>query len=216
MLIRLLSATLFVLAFPALGKSQTWTSPDGFLMVTPPDAGEFQMVPSPPSPFIGLWVSNDESMRLGVLKLQVPPNTELNQTAAEEGLAEQVGGEVIRLPTKQLSGHEAWIMRAKGPSAEITQAMIRNGIALYKLMAVSVGDKADAYAVGHFIDSLSIVQPSSENGELVKHVAPQPTQDRSEDDSLHNLSKAIGGGSALLGIGVLVFLLTRGKKKRRK
>ena len=91
MLIRLLTITVFLLALPGLARSQTWTSPDGFLAITPPDAGVFQPIPSPPSPFIGLWVSNDEAMQFGVMKTQTPPNIKLIQSSAEEGLAEETG-----------------------------------------------------------------------------------------------------------------------------
>ena len=159
MFIRVIAITVFVLALPAHANSQTWTSPDGFLSITPPDANEFQPMLTPPPPFVGLWVSNDETMKFGVMKTQIPPNIKLIQSSAEEGLAEEIGGEVTRLPTKQVSGHEVWKMTAKGASVEITQAMIRHDGALYKLMAVTVGGTPDAVAVNRFIDSLSIVQP---------------------------------------------------------
>lgn len=204
MCIRVLAITVFVLALPALANSQTWTSPDGFLSITPPDANEFQSMPTPPSPFVGLWVSNDETMKFGVMKTQIPPSIKLIQSSAEEGLAEEIGGEVTRLPTKQVSGHEVWNMAAKDASVEITQAMIRHDGALYKLMAVTVGGNPDAVAVNRFIDSLSIVQPSPTIAETSKQSDTQPVQDLGGGVDLHNLSKAIGGAGALLGIGLLV------------
>jgi len=215
MLIRTFTITIFLLALPGLAKSQTWTSPDGFLSITPPDATKFKPIPSPPSPFVGLWVSDDQTMKFGVMKTQIPPNIKLIQSSAEEGLAEGIGGEVTRLPTKKVSGHEVWNMTAKGASAEITQAMIRHDGALYKLMAVTVGGNPDAVAVNRFIDSLSIVQRPSTNAQPSRPSDGQPVQDLGGGVDLHNLSKAIGGAGALLGIGLLVYSLMRGKKNRQ-
>lgn len=215
MSIRFLTITAFVLALPSLANSQTWTSPDGFLSMTPPDSNDFQPVPSPPSPFIGLWVSNDETMRFGVMKIQVPPNVKLIQSSVEEGLAEEIGGEVTRLPTKQVSGHEVWHMTGKGASVEIAQAMVQHDGALYKLMAATVGGNPDAFAVNRFIDSLSIVQPAEMNTEPSRQSGGQSVQDLSGGFDLHRLSKTIGGAGALLVIGLLIYILTRGKKNRQ-
>ena len=214
MLIRLLVIAVFVLALPAVASSQTWTSPDGFLSITPPNASEFQPMPTLPPPFLGLWVSNDETMRFGIMKTQIPPSIKLIQSAAEEGLAKEIGGEVTRLPTKWVSGHEVWNMTAKGASVEITQAMIRHDGALYKLMAVTVGGNADAVAVNRFIDSLLIAQPAPITAEPSQPSGAQPGQDLGRGVDVHNLSKFIGGAGALLGIGLLVYFLMRGKKNR--
>lgn len=62
---------------PDEAHSQTWTTPDGLLTVTQPNAEIFTAVDSPPEPIVGLWVSNDESTKLGVVKNQIPTNTKL-------------------------------------------------------------------------------------------------------------------------------------------
>jgi len=142
------------------------------------------------------------------MKTQIPPNIKLIQSSAEEGLAEEIGGEVTRLPTKQVSGYEVWNMTAKGESVEITQAMIRHNGALYKLMAVTVGGSPDAAAINDFINSLSIVRTAPANTEPPKQADTQPVQNLSGGVDLHNL-----GAGALHGIGLLVYFLTRGKKK---
>lgn len=215
MSIRFITITALVLALPSLANSQTWTSPDGFLSITPPDSNDFQPMPSPPSPFIGLWVSSDETMKFGVMKIQVPSNVKLIQSSVEEGLAEEIGGEVTRLPTKQVSGHEVWNMTAKGASVEITQSMVRHDGALYKLMAATVGGKPDAVAVNRFISSLSIVKPPETNTEPSRQSGGQSVQDLSGGFDLHRLSKIIGGAGALLVIGLLIYFLTCGKNNRQ-
>ena len=186
MFIRVLSIIFFVFALPALAEAQTWTSPDGLLSIEPPDAKEFEQMPTPPAPFVGLWVSRDQKMRFGVMKSEIPLKVRLMHSSVEEGLAEQVDGEVTRLPTKDVDGYEVWTMTAKGESLEITQAMMRHDGALYKLLAVTVGGNPDSAAVDHFIDSLSIVQSPQTNTEPSKQGA-QPLRELGVDR--HNLSR---------------------------
>ena len=99
-------------------------------------------------------------------------------------------------------------------SVEITQAMIRHDGALYKLVAVTVGDTPDAGAVSRFINSLSIVQPVPTTAEPSKQSGAQPVQDLGGGVDLQKLSKSIGGVGALLGIGLLTYFSKRGKKNR--
>ncbi len=208
--LRALAPSLFVLFLPAIANAQTWTSADGFLSLTPPDPTRFQAMPMPPAPFLVLWVSNDESMKFGMLKMEIPAGTKLIQSSAEEGLAKELGGQVTRLPTKTVSGHEVWNMTAKGPSAEITQAMIRHNGTLYKLMAATVGGKPDTASIDRFIDSLSILRPA---------VQPQnePAPNLGLDNDLHDLSKKIGGAGAMIAIvGLLATLLSRARQKKER
>lgn len=209
--IRTFLTAVFVLALPELATAQTWTSPDGFLSITPPDGDTFQAMPTPPSPFVGLWVSNDESMKFGVMKMTIPPTINLIQSSAEQGLAEEIGGQVTRLPTRKVSGHEVWSMTARGPSVEITQALVRHDGALYKVMAATVGDAGDKELVKRFIGSLSIAEQSK--SQPSKQPTAQSVQDLPGVD-FHDLSKTIGAAGALLGIGLLVYLVIRGKKIR--
>ena len=215
MLFRLLFITAFVVAFPNLVEGQTWTSPDGFVKITPPDTSRFQLMPVPPSPFTALWVSDNELTKLGIMESKIPPNIELVQSAVEEGLAEQVGGDVVRLPTKQISGHEVWCMTAKGTITEITQAVVLIDGTVYKLMGVTIAGSSDVDVVNRFIDSLSIEQASSAKPKSSRQRGAQSSQKIGSSFDLHNLSKMIGGAGALLGIGLLVYLLTRGKKGQR-
>jgi hypothetical protein len=215
MFINVLVITIFMFVFAPIASSQTWTSPDGFLSITPPDVNQFKQMATPPSPFVGIWVSNDETMKFGVMKTQIPPKIQFIQSSVEEGLATEINGKVNRLPTKQVSGHEIWNMTAKGESVEITQAIIRHDGSLYKLMAVTVGGKPDVVAVNRFIDSLSIVQPASITAESSIQLGKQPVQSLGGGIDLHTLSKSIGGAAALLGIGLLVYYLTRGKKNHQ-
>lgn len=207
MILRSSCAWLFLLSLAAAANTQTWTSPDGFLSVTPPDATQFQAVPSPPLPFVALWVSNDESTQIGVMMLPIPADIKLSQSSVEEGLSQEIDGSVTRLPTKKVSGHEVWHMVGANGPLEIRQAILRPAGVLYKLMAVTTGEKPDAALIDQFMDSMSIVKPA----------ALTPSGDAgklSGSIDMHKLSKTIGGAGALLGIGLVIYLLTRGKKPR--
>jgi hypothetical protein len=231
MFLRTMTTSVLMIALPALVTAQTWTSADGFLSITPPDASTFQAMPTPPPPFIGLWVSNDESMKFGVMKTQVPRNIELVQSSAEQGLAEEIGGKVTRLPTREVSGYEVWNMKAQGPSIVITQALVRRDGALYKVLAATVGGAADDLLVNRFINSLSIVeqtdtrpsyQSAAERSERAlrdrraeRAERAQRAQQLGGGIDLHSLSKTIGGAGALIAIGLVIYMVMRGKESRQ-
>lgn len=208
-------AVVAIVASSGIAHVQTWTTPDGFLSVTQPNSETFTAVPSPPEPFVGLWVSNDESTSLGVMKTQIPTNIKLVQSSVEEGLAEEIGGEVTRLPTKKVAGYEVWRMKAKGTSAEITQAMVRHDGTLYKLMAITVGQNPDEQTNNQFIDSLLLSQSARTVASDTNRNPGEPNDNLGGGIDLHNLSKSIGGFAAILGIGLLIYFATRGKNKRQ-
>ena len=202
-----------IVFFPGVVQAQAWTTPDGFLSITPPDSDGFSAVPDPPKPFVGLWVVHDEATRFGVMETPIPRGVELSQASVEKGLAEEVGGKVTRLATMQVAGYEVWCMKAKGDSFEITQALVRHNDTLYKLMGVTNGSDRDEQVIRQVVDSLSILQPAEAG---ISDGAVSPRQPNKAGDSggkdLNNLSKSIGGYAALLGIGLLIYCLMRGKK----
>ncbi|ADG67660.1 hypothetical protein Plim_1830 [Planctopirus limnophila DSM 3776] len=215
MTLRTLTTFVLSLAVSTIANAQTWTSPDGLLTINPPDAGQFQFIPEPPPPLIGLWVSHDESMKFGVVKIDIPPKIKLIQSSVEEGLAKEIDGKVTRLPTRSVLGHEVWKMVGKGTSVEITQAVIRHDGALYKLMAATVGKNPDPATVNRFVDSLSIVPPSPTNAETAPQPDTLPVGNLGGGVDLHKVSTTVGGAGALLAIGLVIYFLTRGNKTRQ-
>lgn len=201
---------LLLLATPAVGE--TWTSPDGVLSVTPPDATKFQVIPNPPVPLIALWVSNDEQMRFGVVKAEVPPGIKLNQSSTEQGLAKELGGQVTRLPTKTLAGHDVWLMTGKGPSMEMTQAICRHGGTVYKVMAATVGGDSDTEMVNQFVGSIALTPlEAAGRSETIGREENASKPARGLDS--HEVSKKLGAAGVL--ILVAVYFATRGTKKRQ-
>jgi len=176
------------------------------------------------------------------MKTQVPATVELVQSSVEQGLAEEIGGTVTRLPTREVSGYEVWSMKAEGASVAITQAMVRSDGGIYKVLAATGEGAADNEAVTRFISSLSIADQTNtqtpkdavaerlERSRREREVgraeraeraaqfnrpqSQQPVQQFDEGVDLHKLSKSIGGAGALIAIGLVVYSVMRGKKGR--
>lgn len=217
----------FIIASPVLAIAQTWTTPDGFLVVTPPDLEKFDSIPTPPAPFVGLWESKDQTMKFGVMQMEVPEGIKFDGDAGAEGLSQELGAPVTDMSTRNVNGFDVWKMTATNEAAEITQAILQRDRTLYKVMAATIGGEPDAETVNRFIDSVTTadlgdntadetvdgdsvnVQDSEplnvgeEEGDMIDHGAPA---------DFHNLSKTLGGVGALLLIGLLVYKLTVGKK----
>lgn len=207
------SALIAMIASLGIAHAQTWTTPDGFLSVTPPDPETFVAIPSPPEPFLGLWISKDETTKLGVMKTQIPTNIKLNQSLVEEGLAEEIDGEATRLPTKMVAGYEVWQMKANAKSAELIQAIVRHDGTIYKIMAATVGANPDKQTIDQFIGSLEFSRPARMT---TPGISTSPGKSNTDVDGgldPNELSKSIGGFAALLGIGLLIYFVTRGKNK---
>lgn len=205
--------SLAMFALTAIAKAQDWSSPDGFLSVKPPNAQSFHAMPMPPSPFLALWVSQDGSTKLGVMQTQLPVSEQLPQASTEEGLADEVGGKVTRLPTKYISGHKVWAMTAQGPAYTCTQALVQDEYQLYKVMAITVGPAADQQAVDQFVGSLAIAQQKTAQPASTPSAIP-PNRESSGGVDLHQISKVAGGIAVILGIGLVVYFAMRGKRSR--
>jgi hypothetical protein len=99
-------------AMVATAAGEDWTSPDGAISVSPPDAARFVRLDDPPSPFLALWVSQDESLRLGVMKMGAPPQGKLNRAALKRAWRRSHGGS--HRHQRSTEGHELWLMTAQG------------------------------------------------------------------------------------------------------
>lgn len=211
----------FAIAVPLVVSAQvmrlpTWTSPDGFLSVEIPDETRFQALPTPPPPFLVIWISNDESTKLGVMKTQIPPDRKFIQSSVENGFAKEMGGKVTRLPTKMVSGHEVWSMAGQTPSGEITQAIVRHNDAAYKLMGMTISGNPDTAAIDRFMNSLSITQPPPANAQPSTQLGSVPEKGPGDGLDFTDSSEKIGGASALLLIILIIYAISRGKAKRQE
>lgn len=188
-----------------------WTSPDGRVTVTEPDPAEFRQVDDPPPPFLVLWISSDEMLRLGVMKAANPSPGKLVRKATEEGLAREVGGTITASSTAVNSGQELWLMTAEGSfqgmGIRLTQAIVPDEEEVYKVMSAKVGDDlGDDEATAAFMDSIQLAPSQPNPPRNAPHDAGQQESDRWDS---HNLSEAIGGGAALLLIVAVLWLVVR-------
>ena len=190
---------------------EQWISPDGVITVEAPNSSDFERVDEPPTPFIALWISRDETLRFGVIKVDLPQSGKLIRSSVEEGMMEEVGGSITASSSTVKNGHEIWLMSAKGSiqgtRIRITQAVAPHNTHCYKVMAASVGDQpVDTAQIDSFVNSINITT-QNQTTESTSIAGGNPVLNPGID--LHELSKRIGGVSALLLIGFLVWLVAR-------
>lgn len=128
------------------------------------------------------------------------------QSSAEEGLAEEVGGPVTRLPTREVGGLEVWSTTAKTTDSELTQAMLRNEGKLYKLMAIKNGAEPNTEAINAFMESVQLAKSPRTAAEGTNGTSPS-SQEGGID--LHNLSKRTGRVAFLAIIALLIYRATK-------
>ena len=183
--------TIIILLAPLAINAQAWTSPDGVVTVTTPDPNVFTEVVPPPSPFIVVWASNDDTQRLGVTMVQMPPGTHLIQDAVEEGMGERTGGQITRLPSRYISGHEVWIMRSSSPSETMFQAVFEHHGTAYKIMSATPAGSNSHTAFDNLLGSASLP--------LAAKPGPQNSAQNQDDRiTLRTISKKLGGIALLV------------------
>lgn len=205
--------------------AEQWTSPDGVVAVTVPNAAGFLPMDDPPDPFLVLWVSTDDSVYLGVIKAEVPPGTTLDRSSAEKAVAEETKGSIIASSTVTKSGQEFWVITAEssghGATLQITQAIAQIGTNAYKayvgLVGVEPSDRPEADA---FLNSFGLKQtgPGAETeppplAELDSAPVPQAEPESNAKAGTFSLSEWIGSMGVLLAVGlVLWWFADRGGK----
>jgi len=209
LLVQLIARTLLA----ASPSAAVWTSPDGSLSVTEPDPTKFSEVEAPPSPLIASWVSQDAATQLSVMQLKVPPQVQLVQSSVEEGMAEEIGSPVKRLPTVRVSGREVWKMVAAVPPVEVTQAVVRDGDTLFKVMAATTEVDRDSASISAFIDSIALSPKKSPRKEVLNATVTLPEGEAPAGIDSHNLSKMLGGAGVLFLIVALAYKTLQRKNK---
>ncbi|MDB5348091.1 MAG: hypothetical protein JWP89_6468 [Schlesneria sp.] len=196
--------TALIMIGPSCAWAETWTSADGILSVESPDAARFHVIPTPPTPFLIIWKSDDEETMMGIVKADIPGGVGLIQDSMEEGLSKEIGAPVRRLPSKQLSGHEVWTMAANAPVGNVTQSIVRHNDVVYKLMVVTQPDSPDIGNINRFLNSLTITPPPGE-------ARPAHTNPGGGVD-VNKLSGQVGAFGIFLGIGLVIYQVFLRKK----
>jgi hypothetical protein len=182
--------------------------------VTVPDASRFVQLETTP-PLAVVWVSQDETIKLGVSIIQLPRRMELIQASVEEGMAEEMHGRIVESSKSQLDGHQVFTMTATGDvagsSVHITQSVVAIGDKVYKAMAIGIGkDTRTLSDARDFIGSFKILASAEKTPPTAKKVR------QAENESMVDLlSEKIGGISLLLLLScAVVALWSRFSKKR--
>lgn len=198
---------------PSLSASE-WTTADGRVSVAVPQPERFaQAEPTPP--FAVIWVSHDGSVRLGVLTMTIPKGVKLVKASLEEGLVQEVNGELIDSSVDNLSGHQVYRMTARGKASEdalyVSQAVVGVEGTAYKAMAISTGSEPGADTdITRFLTSFRILIPAEQNARN-----PTPQNSTGSELDTHELSKTLGGiGLLTLIVAILVLWVRRRQSTR--
>lgn len=207
----------FVLAAASLGASE-WTTSDGQASVRIPDETRFVQIEAPP-PLAALWISRDESIKLGIAEIPMPDGMTLRQSSVEEGLAEEMGGRIVDSSVTRQGEHAVFMMTAhsdsNGVDLYITQGVVAANGRAYKVMAVGIDSdpRTDADAA-KFIASFELANAAPATG---SNRAVEPIASIAEDSQLSHFdlwSRRIGGISALVLIVGVIVLVLRGCARR--
>lgn len=167
--------------------------------------------------FSAIWLSKDETVRLGVTETSLPPNIRIIRSSLEEGLAEELGGRIIASSAQQQEGHDVFLMTGRGGTGGdkiyITQAIVAVGNKVYKVIACGIGKdtRVDPDATA-FISSFRILTPRQIVDSVPREDVgnSQPALNQPSESLIGLLSRRIGGISALiLLVGVIVIVLLR-------
>jgi hypothetical protein len=202
--------------------ADVWKTTDGNISVATPDASQFVEVGSTP-PLSVIWVSKDETIKLGVAEIPFRRGTKLVRSAVERGFAKETGGKIVASSAKQQAGHDVFDMTChwemSGNDVYTTQLVVAVGDKVYKVMATGIGKdtRVDPDAAA-FVASLEILTPkqvvNSDPPESVR--SSQPELNDSRESLVDRLSQRIGAISALiLIVSVIAIVLLRFAKRRK-
>lgn len=197
-----------------------WTTSDGVVTVAVPNESRFILGEVEP-PLSVVWVTDDETVKLGVAETPFPKNATLVKSAVEEGLAEELGGEIVASSTSQVDGHEVFTMTAHthspGVDLYITQSVFAFDGKAYKLMAVGLGqDIRTDPDVAEFLGSLKLPPAAPrETSDATASRSGPANGEESEISQADLWSRRIGGISVLVLLGCVAALLVRYFARRR-
>ncbi|GAA4435859.1 hypothetical protein [Bremerella cremea] len=204
---RLILALTLTMLSATYGKAEQWKSSDGVIVCEIPDSERFvEIQPDPPAKVF--WLSPDETLKLGIIESPAPIERKIIQSALEQGLAEDLDGEILDSTVVEKNGHQVFLISAAGGAlgddAILSQAIVKVGGKFYKLMVFGIGkdprQNSDAQA---FLNSLEIIPPYVEPTGSTETVTP----------SLNDLSGKIGAYSLIALVVGIIILYSRKKSK---
>jgi hypothetical protein len=226
---RVLTAIVVLLLASNAVHAEEWKSPDGVIAVTIPDPTRFIQTDAGPEA-LASWELKDESLRIVVGEMPLPPGPKLRQSGLEQGLMREVNrglsnGRLVASSVQVLAGHELFSMTAMGErdgvTVYFTQIICPVGSKAYKVAVAGIGKdtRSDPDAT-RFMSSVRIIASAASS---TTNQAP-PTQGLAPteaDNSGAKVSQTMGyiAGMVLFIAGIAwLFDRTRrkGKSRRRK
>ena len=93
-------------------------------------------------PVLVMWISKDETVRLGVAQAANPRRHKLIQKSMEKGLCEEINGTITDSRADNLRGYTVFRMSARGnilgKDAFLAQSIVAVDDKIYKIMAVTL------------------------------------------------------------------------------
>jgi hypothetical protein len=198
-----------------------WKTTDGNISVAAPDESRFVQADVTP-PLSVIWVSTDETIKLGVAEVPFRPDMKLIQASVEKGFAEGLGGRIVDSSTEQQAGHEIFVMtghgEALGTEVYITQAVVAVGDKVYKIMAIGLGKDIRVNSdATKFLSSFRILTTKQAvTSDPQRSVSsPQPAHGDSDRSPVDLLSEKIGSISLLILIACAIVIQVSRSAKRQ-
>jgi hypothetical protein len=187
-------------------SAEEWTSPDGVVKVTVPETG-FVRVENPPASFLVLWVSADETMRLGVAQMPYPQGQRLDRTNFEKGIA-GAGAEISASSTSTQNGHEVWVLSTTSSPGGVKnngiQSIIRVNDSIYQVVAITAADASvDPAVVQQYLQSLQVSGPVHSGGVGGTASSGVSLKKLTSDEAIERLFEKLG---RIVGLIVIVLL----------
>ncbi len=190
----ILSLTVWLMFGALHCAAQHWMTLDKRVTITKPDPAVFREVEPPPPPFSVLWVNDDESIKLGVLSMDAPPNAKVNFSAMKEGMQSEAPGAQVDGTEVNKSNHSIYTLTATAKEYVLKQKIYIEKGKAHKVMAMATAD-ANPQAANDFINSVGFNPPEA------------PKLDTQQ------VSKYAGSGGVLILIIIAVRRLTRRKSE---
>lgn len=215
-------ATILLVLFTTVCHADEWRSVDGQISLAQPSPERFQAGELTP-PMSVVWVSADESLKLGVVEMEHDQRLTINRQAMETAFANEIGGAITESSTDELAGFQTYTMTAVGSVSDVEihakQKVVAIASKVYKVMAIGVGTNVeDVEDVDTLFASLKInAVPNSALSRATNPISKSNAGDLLDDtNKVDSISGKVGAAGVLLLAGLGIAHLLRASNRRKK
>lgn len=207
----LLAISFSLIAFGALPlEAQEWMSPDREITVTVPTGYMEGVVPNQQEGVKStVWLSSDETIRLGVINMANPNQTPLSKKGLELGIAQEMNGKIVDSNIEEINGFDVYRITAEGRMGETPvfyeAAVVGIGKKVCQVLVFADGkEKFESVEVRGFINSMKINVKKSDFED----------DQTSGEKRLEELAGKIGAYSLFILIVLIVLIIAIKKSKK--